>query len=64
MPISTLISIFQRQMFKCGYDCLDDKNSVKQAEKCIDDCGRPIHKAMNVVQNEVNSFQVSRVCLF
>lgn len=46
-------------MFKCGYDCLDDKNTVKQAEKCIDDCGKPMHRAMTIVQNEVNVFQVS-----
>lgn len=46
-------------MFKCGIDCLDDKNDIKQAERCIDDCGRPMHKAMNIVQAEVNSFQVS-----
>ena len=46
-------------MFKCGLECLDDKNSVRQAEKCIDECGVPMHKAMNIVQAEVNSFQVS-----
>lgn len=49
----------KRQMFKCGHDCLEDKNTVKQAEKCIDDCGRPMHKAMIIVQKEINAFQVS-----
>lgn len=47
----------QRQMFKCGQDCLDDKNSSKQAEQCIDDCGRTLHQAMNLVQKEVTTFQ-------
>lgn len=45
-------------MFKCGHDCLDDKNTTKQAEHCIDDCGATMHKAMGLVQKEVNSFQV------
>lgn len=44
-------------MFSCGLECLDDKNSVKQAENCIDNCGRVMHTAMNIVQKEVNSFQ-------
>lgn len=47
----------KRDMFKCGHDCLDDKNSARQAERCIEDCGRPMHKAMNNVQNEINVFQ-------
>lgn len=46
-------------MFKCGHDCLDDKNSIKNAEQCIDDCGRTLHKAMNLVQKEATTFQVS-----
>lgn len=46
-------------MFKCGHDCLDDKNSMKQAEKCIDECGQTMHLAMNTIQTEINAFQVS-----
>jgi len=45
-------------MFKCGHDCLDDKSTVKQTESCIEECGQTMHKAMNLVQTEVNSFQV------
>lgn len=47
----------KRQMFKCGYDCLDETRSIRDAEKCIDDCGKPLHKAMTTVQTEVTAFQ-------
>lgn len=46
-------------MFKCASDCLDERNTSKQAEKCIDDCGSNVHKAMTLLQKEMNSFQVS-----
>lgn len=49
----------QRNMFKCGLNCLDDKNSVKQAEQCIDDCGHTMQLAMNTLQTEITAFQVS-----
>lgn len=45
-------------MFRCGLECLDDKYSVKQAEDCIADCGRPINLAMDIMRNELNTFQV------
>lgn len=45
-------------MFAGAIECLDDKNSVKQAEKCIEESGKPLHAAMNIVQNEINTFQV------
>lgn len=48
---------FKREMFKCAHDCLDDGTKPREAEKCIDDCGRTIHSAMTVVQNEVSAFQ-------
>lgn len=44
-------------MFRCAIDCLDDKNSIKEAEHCIDKCGQPLHNAMNTVQSEVTAFQ-------
>ena len=53
-----LVSHKQRHMFKCGHDCLDDKNTTKQAERCIDDCGQTMHQAMNILQNEATAFQV------
>lgn len=46
-------------MFKCGTTCLDDKNSIKESEKCINNCSRHINKAMGIIQKEVNAFQVS-----
>lgn len=51
------VRVFKRQMFKCGHDCLDDKNSIRQVDKCVDDCGRGLHKAMSFIQQEVNNFQ-------
>lgn len=51
--------IFQRDMFKCAHGCLDDTKKPLDAERCIDDCGATLQKAMTVVQNEVNAFQVS-----
>uniref|UniRef100_A0A6G1S8Y1 Protein FAM136A n=1 Tax=Aceria tosichella TaxID=561515 RepID=A0A6G1S8Y1_9ACAR len=47
----------KRHMFKCGYDCLDAKNTTKQAEECITECGRPMHIAMEIMQAEINTFQ-------
>ena len=47
----------KRQMFQCGIKCLDDKNSVSQAEQCIEDCGRTMQQAMAIVQTEVTAFQ-------
>jgi hypothetical protein len=47
----------KRNMFACGIDCLDDKNSVKQAERCIDSCETNMRTAMTIVQKEVNAFQ-------
>lgn len=40
-------------------ECLDDKNSIKQAEQCIEDCGQVMHLAMNTLQSEITAFQVS-----
>lgn len=45
-------------MFKCGYECLDDHRTIKEGEKCVEDCGRTLHQAMTIVQNEITSFQV------
>lgn len=47
----------KREMFKCAHDCLDDRRKPKEAERCIDDCGKHIATAMTTVNNEVNAFQ-------
>lgn len=44
-------------MFTCGIECLDDKNTVKQTERCIDSCETNMRSAMTIVQKEVNAFQ-------
>lgn len=49
--------VIKRHMFKCGYDCLDEKNSAKQAEQCVDSCGQTMHHAMTILQTEANAFQ-------
>lgn len=47
----------KRDMFKCGIECLNDKNSIREAENCIEKCGQPMHKGMSILQTEVTAFQ-------
>lgn len=48
---------FKRQMFQCGYKCMDDKNSISQCDDCIEDCGKGLKQVMGVLQTEINAFQ-------
>lgn len=48
---------FKRQMYRCGIDCLDDKNELKDIDSCIQTCGKTIHEAMGILTKEGGAFQ-------
>lgn len=45
-------------MFRCAAKCCDDKDmSVSSVQRCIENCGAPLHSAQKYVESEFNHLQ-------
>lgn len=46
-------------MHQCAIECCkDERNTIETLEKCSNNCSKDVMAARNIVQNELNKWQV------